>query len=56
MPTPSAYGINESEFMSLLPTMAEQAQASGSPGNNPRIPSVEDMVHLYKKVWQESKK
>jgi len=53
VPSPSTYGINEEKFFKLLPTMAEQAQASGSPGNNPRIPSQEEMVQLYKNVWFE---
>jgi len=56
VPTPSAYGINEKEYMSLLPTMAEQALASGSPGNNPRVPSIEEMIDLYTKVWNEGTK
>ncbi len=56
VPTLAEFGINEEKFMSLLPTMAEQAQASGSPGNNPRVPSVEEMVELYKKVWAEGAK
>lgn len=56
VPTPVAYGINEAEYMSLLPTMAEQALASGSPGNNPRVPSIEEMIELYKQVWAEGAK
>jgi alcohol dehydrogenase class IV len=30
--------------------MANQALASGSPGNNPRIPDAKDIIELYKKL------
>ena len=51
VPSPKDYGIKEELYFSLLNTMAEQALASGSPANNPRIPSVADMVELYKEAW-----
>ncbi len=51
VPTPKAYGIDESKYVSLIPTMAEQALASGSPNNNPRVPTKDEIVELYKKVW-----
>ena len=31
--------------------MAEQALASGSPGNNPRVPDAAAIVALYREVW-----
>jgi alcohol dehydrogenase len=31
--------------------MVEQAIASGSPANNPLIPSAEDIEKLYVKLW-----
>jgi alcohol dehydrogenase class IV len=31
--------------------MAEQALASGSPNNNPRIPDAREIVELYKQVY-----
>src|SRR5699024_9910900 len=40
VPTPSSYGLDREKYFSLLPTMAEQALASGSPGNNPRVPTI----------------
>ena len=40
VPTPKSYGIDEARWTELLPLMAEQALASGSPGNNPRIPDI----------------
>ena len=30
---------------------AEQALASGSPGNNPRVPTAAEIVGLYREVW-----
>ncbi|MDP6350931.1 MAG: iron-containing alcohol dehydrogenase [Alphaproteobacteria bacterium] len=51
VPSPKAYGIDESRYFSLLETMAEQALASGSPGNNPRVPSPAEIVDLYKQAW-----
>jgi hypothetical protein len=31
--------------------MADQALASGSPGNNPRVPDKSEIVALYREVW-----
>ncbi|MBN8899029.1 MAG: iron-containing alcohol dehydrogenase, partial [Rhodospirillales bacterium] len=51
VPTPAAFGIAEAEWTAKMPLMAEQALASGSPGNNPRVPSAEEIVTLYREVW-----
>jgi len=51
VPTPAAYGIEREAWEALLPTMAAQALASGSPGNNPRVPTIEEMVTLYRRVY-----
>jgi alcohol dehydrogenase class IV len=51
VPSPAAYGIDKARYMDLLPTMAAQALASGSPANNPREPSVEEIVALYRAVY-----
>lgn len=51
VPGPKAYGIDEARYHELLPTMAAQALASGSPANNPRIPTEDDMIALYQQVW-----
>jgi alcohol dehydrogenase class IV len=51
VPCPSEYGISRERYMDLLPAMAEQAIASGSPGNNPRIPSIDEIVDLYQQVY-----
>jgi alcohol dehydrogenase class IV len=51
VPTPAAYGIKEADWHSVLDVMAEQAIASGSPANNPRVPQATDIVALYRAVW-----
>jgi alcohol dehydrogenase class IV len=51
VPTPKAYGIDENKYTSLIDTMADQALASGSPNNNPRVPTKDEIVALYKQVW-----
>ncbi len=52
VPTPKGYGIDKDRYFELLPTMAEQALASGSPGNNPRVPTIDEMVALYTEIWE----
>ncbi|MEC8813788.1 MAG: alcohol dehydrogenase [Alcanivorax sp.] len=51
VPTPQEYGIDKTAFFNKVPVMAEQAIASGSPANNPRIPSLEEMASLYRALW-----
>ena len=51
VPTPKAYGIDAARYQELLPLMASQALASGSPGNNPRVPTADEIIDLYKRVY-----
>jgi len=51
VPTPQEFGIDKEDFMNKLETMAEQAIASGSPGNNPRVPTSEEIIDIYKMLW-----
>lgn len=51
VPTLAEFGADKAHFDSLVQTMAEQALASGSPSNNPRIPSIEQMVTIYQGMW-----
>jgi alcohol dehydrogenase class IV len=51
VPTPAAFGIDEAVWNAKLPLMAQQALASGSPGNNPRVPDAGEIVALYHEVW-----
>lgn len=52
VPSPKAFGIPEDRYFSMIPTMAAQALASGSPQNNPRVPNSEEIEQLYRKAWQ----
>jgi len=51
VPSPREYGISENDWNASLTTMAEQALASGSPANNPRVPSVDEIISLYGTVF-----
>jgi len=51
VPTPRSYGIDAQRWTGLLPLMAEQALASGSPGNNPRVPDAAEVQALYRAAW-----
>ena len=52
VPTPAEFGIDAAAWEAKLPLMAEQALASGSPNNNPRVPSAAEIVALYREVWR----
>ncbi|MEW2044348.1 iron-containing alcohol dehydrogenase [Streptomyces sp. NPDC005476] len=47
VPTPRAHGIDKDEWFRLLPLTAEQALASGSPADNPVVPTVDEIHDLY---------
>ena len=51
VPSPAAYGIDEAAWNTKLALMAEQALASGSPANNPRVPDKSAIMALYREVW-----
>ena len=51
VPSPSAQGHDRDTYFGKLELMAEQALSSGSPQNNPRIPTAEEIVELYKDIW-----
>jgi alcohol dehydrogenase class IV len=51
VPTPKAFGIDAVDYNANLQTMAEQALASGSPNNNPVVPSADEIISLYQKVY-----
>ncbi len=52
VPTPEEYGIDPGEYSRLLPTMAQQALDSGSPGNNPRQANANEIKALYQQIFQ----
>ena len=51
VPTPEQFGIQEADWNGKMALMAEQALASGSPGNNPRVPAADEIITLYREVW-----
>jgi alcohol dehydrogenase class IV len=51
VPTPRAWGIDAGRYEELLPVMASQALGSGSPANNPRIPTSDEIIELYRRAY-----
>lgn len=49
IPTLGEYGISRSALERAAAKMASEAIASGSPANNPRVPTAEEIVELYLK-------
>jgi len=53
VPTLKGFGIEEDVFRKAVPTMAAAALASGSPNNNPIVPSLAEIEALYHEIWDE---
>jgi alcohol dehydrogenase class IV len=51
VPRPGTYGIDRARWDELIPLMAEQALASGSPSNNPVVPTADEIAELYRAVY-----
>lgn len=51
IPSMQELGIEESRLIEKAPKMAEAAIKSGSPGNNPRQVTKEDIINLYKAAY-----
>ncbi|WP_296680553.1 iron-containing alcohol dehydrogenase [Novosphingobium sp.] len=51
VPSPRDYGIDKGRWDDIVPLMASQALASGSPANNPRVPDVDEITALYAQAW-----
>ena len=47
-------GVDKENFEELAPQMAADAIASGSPANNPRPVSPEEIIELYKTAYRQS--
>ena len=43
--------IDQSVFESFIRKMSDDALASGSPQNNPVIPSANEIIELYRQAW-----
>jgi alcohol dehydrogenase class IV len=52
VPTPAQFGIDRQAWEESIPSMVQQALASGSPANNPRVPSEVEMEGLYREIWK----
>lgn len=48
IPNLKEYGIDEIEFENAISKMASDAIESGSPANNPRVPSYDEIKELYR--------
>lgn len=51
VPTPASVGIDRGRWDSLVPLMARQAIESGSPANNPRVPTPAEIETLYAEIY-----
>ncbi|MGW0037217.1 iron-containing alcohol dehydrogenase [Gordonia sp. NPDC003376] len=51
VPAPNDLSIDPDRWTGLLSTMAEQALASGSPQNNPVIPTAEEIEAIYHSIF-----
>lgn len=51
IPNLKEWGIEEEKFKQVTDKMAEDALASGSPGNNPRVPTKEEVKELYQACY-----
>ena len=51
IPSLAEWGVEESRLKELAPKMAQDAVDSGSPANNPRVPSVGEIVSLYDEAY-----
>lgn len=52
IPTLLEYGIPKDEFFAHMEKMAHDALTSGSPGNTMKPISEQDIVEIYKKLWE----
>ncbi len=53
VPSLEEFGCDQQRYFELRQTMAQQSLASGSPGNNPKVPTEQEIIDLYEKVWNQ---
>ncbi len=51
IPNIKSWGVDETEFNRVLEKMAKDAIASGSPGNNPKVPTENEIISLYRESF-----
>ena len=52
VPSMKGFGIDKKNFEEQLENMAKDAEVSGAPNLNPRVPTVNEMIDLYGKAWR----
>lgn len=53
VPTPLKFGVDADAWERKIPLMAEQAIASGSHLNNPRVPSAPEIEKIYRSIYSD---
>jgi alcohol dehydrogenase class IV len=53
IPSLRQLGIDQARYEAALDKMAADALASGSPANNPRVPTAVEIVELYRRAYAE---
>jgi alcohol dehydrogenase len=51
IPNLKGWGIDEQAYKQAISKMAEDALESGSPGNNPRVPTKQELEELYQTCY-----
>ena len=51
MPTLEEFGVTKTACLEKAAIMSQQALASGSPDNNPIVPTQEEIVRLYEDLY-----
>ena len=54
VPTLEQYGISRQEFMAHIDKMADDALASGSPANTIKPVSKQDVIGIYRSLWDQT--
>jgi len=52
VPSLKELGVDKAKLTQLAPRMADDAIASGSPGNNPRLATREEIIELYQRAYE----
>lgn len=52
IPTLAEYGIDREEFLAVIDKMAADAMESGSPSNTRKEMAKEDVVEIYRRLWE----
>ncbi|PMP76881.1 MAG: alcohol dehydrogenase, partial [Chloroflexus aggregans] len=56
IPSLRQLGVERERLMELAPSMADAAIDSGSPANNPRKPTKQEIIELYAKAYDEGER